>query len=189
VEAEVYAMASLFISLLLVRFTLGTRHGLPRKPMATNYLIGYWTVFGGTLHGSLTIPSIGLLYFFKHYKTVTVKNFIIANVVVISILLFIFKLLLPLTMSFFAGTEVFTVNELGMPFDSGTILVTILLSAAFYFGLKYTNNKGLVTFNTLILCVLFVLIGFSTWTMLPIRANANVNINENKPSDAREVLL
>jgi hypothetical protein len=32
-------------------------------------------------------------------------------------------------MSFFAGTEVFTV-ELGMPFD-GTILVTILLSAAF----------------------------------------------------------
>jgi hypothetical protein len=32
--------------------------------------------------------------------------------------LFIFKLLLPLTMSFFAGTEVFTVNELGMPFDS-----------------------------------------------------------------------
>jgi hypothetical protein len=30
--------------------------------------------------------------------------------------------------------------------------------------------------------------GFSTWTMLPIRANANVNINENKPSDAREVL-
>jgi hypothetical protein len=33
-------------------------------------------------------------------------------------------------MSFFAGTEVFTVNELGMPFD-GTILVTILLSAAF----------------------------------------------------------
>jgi hypothetical protein len=63
-------------------------------------------------------------------------------------------------MSFFAGTEVFTVNELGMPFDSGTILVTILLSAAFYFGLKYTNNKGLVTFNTLILCVLFVLMDF-----------------------------
>jgi hypothetical protein len=28
----------------------------------------------------------------------------------------------------------------------------------------------------------------STWTMLPVRANANVNINENKPSDAREVL-
>jgi hypothetical protein len=62
--------------------------------MATNYLIGYWTVFWVHFMALLTIPSIGLLYFFKHYKTVTVKNFIIANVVVISILLFIFKLLL-----------------------------------------------------------------------------------------------
>jgi hypothetical protein len=69
-----------------------------------------------------------------------------------------------------------------MPFDSGTILVTVLLSAAFYFGL----SKRLVTYNTLIYAIL-VLIGFSTWTMLPVRANANVIINETKPSDAREV--
>jgi hypothetical protein len=36
--------------------------------------------------------------------------------------------------------------------------------------------------------VFFILIGFSTWMMLPIRANANTVINENKPSDAAEVL-
>ncbi|RZM21735.1 MAG: hypothetical protein EOO88_31745 [Pedobacter sp.] len=42
--------------------------------------------------------------------------------------------------------------------------------------------------NTVLLCLLFILIGFSTWTMLPIRSNANVVINENKPSDAAEVL-
>jgi hypothetical protein len=190
VEAEVYAMASLFIALL---FWLGLRWEQDMDtPRGNRWLLLISLViglsFGVHFMALLTIPSIGLLYFFKHYKTVTVKNFIIANVVVISILLFIFKLLLPLTMTFFASTEVFTVNSLGMPFDSGTILVTILLAAAFYFGLKYTNNKGLVTYNTLILCVLFVLIGFSTWTMLPIRANANVIINENKPSDAREVL-
>jgi hypothetical protein len=46
----------------------------------------------------LTIPAIGFLYFFKKYKVVTLKNFIIANIVVIAVLLFIFKLLLPLTM-------------------------------------------------------------------------------------------
>ena len=190
VEAEVYAMASLFISLL---FWLGLRWEQDMdSPRGNRWLLVISLVvglsFGVHFMALLTIPSIGLLYFFKNYKTVTVKNFIIANVVVISILLFIFKLLLPMTMAFFAKTEVFTVNSLGMPFDSGTILVTVLLSALFYFGLKYTNNKGLVTYNTLILCVLFVLIGFSTWTMLPVRANANVIINENKPSDAREVL-
>ena len=190
VEAEVYAMASLFISLL---FWLGLRWEQDMdSPRGNKWLLIISLVvglsFGVHFMALLTIPAIGFLYYFKHYKTVTIKNFIIANVVVISILLFIFKLLLPLTMAFFAKTEVFTVNDLGMPFDSGTILATVLLCALFYFGLKHTNNKGLITYNTLILCVLFILIGFSTWTMLPIRANANVIINENKPSDAREVL-
>ena len=190
VEAEVYAMASLFIALL---FWLGLRWEQDMdKPRGNRWLLIISLVvglsFGVHFMALLTIPAIGFLYFFKHYKVVTIKNFIIANVVVVAILLFIFKLLLPLTMGFFGQTEVFMVNSLGLPFDSGTIFVTILLIALFYFGLKYTNNKGLITFNTLILCVLFILIGFSTWIMLPIRANANTVINENKPSDAREVL-
>mgnify|MGYP007000324479 len=39
-----------------------------------------------------------------------------------------------------------------------------------------------------ILCVLFLLVGFSSWLMIPIRANANTVINENSPSDARSLL-
>ena len=190
VEAEVYAMASLFIALL---FWLGLRWEQDMdKPRGNKWLLIISLVvglsFGVHFMALLTIPAIGFLYFFKNYKVVTIKSFLLANVIVIAILLFIFKLLLPMTMGFFGKTEVFMVNSLGLPFDSGTILVTILLAALFYFGLKYTNNKGLATYNTLILCVLFILIGFSTWTMLPIRANANTVINENKPSDAREVL-
>jgi len=190
VEAEVYAMASLFIALL---FWLGLRWEQDmNKPRGNKWLLIISLVvglsFGVHFMALLTIPAIGFLYFFKNYKVVTVKSFLIANVVVIAILLFIFKLLLPMTMGFFGKTEVFMVNSLGLPFDSGTILVTVLLAALFYFGLKYTNNRGLVNYNTLILCILFILIGFSTWTMLPIRANANTVINENKPSDAREVL-
>jgi hypothetical protein len=190
VEAEVYAMASLFIALL---FWLGLRWEQDMEtPRGNRWLLIISLVvgltFGVHFMALLTIPAIGFLYFFKHYKEVTIKNFIIANVVVVAILLFIFKLLLPLTMAFFGKTEVFMVNSLGLPFDSGTIFVVLLLIAFFYFSLKYTHNKGLVKYNTLILCILFILIGFSTWMMLPIRANANTVINENKPSDAREVL-
>ena len=190
VEAEVYAMASLFIALL---FWLGLRWEQDMdKPRGNRWLLIISLViglsFGVHFMALLTIPAIGFLYYFKNYKVVTIKNFIIANIVVIAVLLFIFKLLLPMTMGFFGQTEVYMVNSMGLPFDSGTIFVTILLVALFYFGLKYTKNKGLVTFNTLILCILFILIGFSTWLMLPIRANANTVINENKPSDAREVL-
>jgi hypothetical protein len=91
-------------------------------------------------------------------------------------------------MAFFGKTEIFMVNNFGLPFNSGTIFVGLLFIAFFFFGLKYTREKGLVFYNTIILCVLFILIGFSTWMMLPIRANANTVINENKPSDAAEVL-
>ncbi|MDI5948812.1 glycosyltransferase family 117 protein [Flavobacterium yafengii] len=190
VEAEVYAMASLFIALL---FWLGLRWEQDMdKPRGNKWLLIISLVvglsFGVHFMALLTIPAIGFLYFFKNYKVVTLKNFIIANVVVIAILLFIFKLLLPMTMGFFGKTEVFMVNSLGLPFDSGTIFVALVLIAFFYFGLKYTKQKGFIFYNTIILCILFILIGFSTWMMLPIRANANTVINENKPSDAAEVL-
>jgi hypothetical protein len=190
VEAEVYAMATLFIALL---FWLGLRWEQDMdNPKGNKWLLVISLViglsFGVHFMALLTIPSIGFLYYFKHYKTITIKNFIVANIVVVSVLLFIFKLLLPLTMAFFGKSEVFMVNELGMPFDSGTIFVVLLLIAFFYFGLRFTNQKGYVQINTIILCVLFILIGFSTWMMLPIRANANTPINENKPSDAAEVL-
>lgn len=190
VEAEVYAMASLLISLL---FWLGLRWEQDMNTargdkwlLIISLVIGL--SFGVHFMALLTIPAIGFLYYFKNYKEVTIKNFLIANVVVIAILLFIFKLLLPLTMAFFGKTEVFMVNDLGLPFDSGTIFVALIFIAFFYFGLKYTKQKGLVFYNTIILCILFILIGFSTWMMLPIRANANTVINENKPSDAAEVL-
>ena len=190
VEAEVYAMAMLFISLL---FWLGLRWEQEmHEPRGNRWLILISLVvglsFGVHFMALLTIPSIGFLYFFKNYKKVTVKNFIFANIIIVAVLLFIFKLLLPYTLALFGKTEIFMVNSLGLPFNSGTIFSLLFIIAFFYFGLKYTRAKNHPTYNTILLCILFVLIGFSTWMMLPIRANANTPINENKPSDAAEVL-
>jgi MFS family permease len=190
VEAEVYAMASLFIAILL---WLGLRWEQEmHTPRGNKWLLIISLVvglsFGVHFMALLTIPAIGFIYFFKNYEKVTVKNFIIANVVIVAVLLFIFKLLLPYTMALFGKTEIFMVNNMGMPFNSGTIFMTIVIIGFFYFGLQYTKKKGLPFYNTLLLCILFIFIGFSTWMMLPIRANANVVINENRPSDAAEVL-
>lgn len=190
IEAEVYAMASLFISLLI---WLGLRWEQEMNtPKGNRWLLLISLIiglsFGVHFMALLTIPAIGFLYFFKNYKKVTVKNFIIANIIIVAILLFIFKLLLPYTLAFFGKMEIFMVNSIGLPFNSGTIFALLLIIAFFYFGLKYTRKNGHPFYNTIILCILFLLIGFSTWMMLPIRANANVVINENKPSDAAEVL-
>jgi len=190
VEAEVYAMASFLIALL---FWLGLRWEQEMEtPRGNKWLLLISLViglsFGVHFMALLTFPAIGFLYFFKKYKTVTVKNFLLANVIIVAILLFIFKLLLPFTLGFFGKTEIIMVNNLGLPFNSGTIFAFLFIVATFYFGLQYTKKKGYVFYNTLILSTLFILIGFSTWVMLPIRANANTPINENKPSDAAEVL-
>ena len=190
VEAEVYSMASLFIALL---FWLGLKWEEELETERGNKWVILISLviglsFGVHFLALLALPSIGMLYYFKTQKNITVKNFIVANVVILAILMFIFKFLLPYTLSFFAKTEIFAVNSLGLPFNSGTILAFLLIVAGFYFGLSYTKKKEFIRLNTLLLCVLFILIGFSTWIMLPVRANSNININENKPSDAAEVL-
>ncbi|MEM6720241.1 MAG: DUF2723 domain-containing protein [Bacteroidota bacterium] len=190
VEAEVYAMAICIMSLM---FWLALRWADEmHTPRGNKWLILISLVvglsFGVHFMGLLTIPAIGMIYFFKNYKVVTIKNFILANVISVGVLLFIFKLLLPNVLRLFGYLEVFFVNSFGMPFNSGSIIAALLVIGIFYYGLNYTRKKNLPIINTIILCTVYILIGFSTWLMIPIRANANTIINENNPSDARSLL-
>ena len=190
VETEVYAMATLIMSIL---FYLGLRWEqemhLPRGNrwlVLISFVVGL--SFGVHFMGLLTIPAIGLIYFFKNYKPITLKKFILANLAVVGILMFVFKLLAPNILRYFSALEVFFVNSVGLPFNSGTVIAGVLLVSFFYYLLNYTIKNNLKTINTISLCVLFILIGFSSWIMLPIRANSDVVINENDPSDARQLL-
>jgi hypothetical protein len=190
VEAEVYAMASCLMAILFYVGLLWERDMF--KPRGNRWLILIAFIiglsFGVHFMGLLTIPAIGFLYYFKNVKNITVKNFIVANLVVVGILMFIFKLLLPYSLAFFGEAEVFFVNSLGLPFNSGTIIAALALVAFFYFGLNYTRKQNYIHINTILLCILFIFIGFSSWIMLPIRANAGTVINENRPDNARELL-
>ena len=190
VEAEVYAMATCILSIL---FWLGLRWEADMdKPRGDRWLVLIAFVvglsFGVHFMGLLTIPAIGMLYYFKTTDTVTIKGFVFANILSIAVLLFIFKLLLPSTLAYFGYAEVFFVNQIGLPFHSGTIAAGLSLIAFFVYTLQVTHRKNWVQLNTTLLCVLFILVGFSSWLMLPIRANANTVINENAPTDARALL-
>jgi hypothetical protein len=189
VEAEVYAMAMLITSAM---FWLGLRWEedmlTPRGDrwlVLIAFLIGL--SFGVHFMGLLTVPAIGMLYYFKHY-TFSWKSFAVANVVSVAVLLFIFKLLLPLTLAYFGNAEVFFVNNFGLPFNSGTIIAGVSILVFYIWGLRLTQQKKWVQANTGLWCIIFILIGFSSWIMLPIRANANTVINENAPTDARALL-
>ena len=190
VEGEVYAMSSFLMALL---FWLGLRWEAEiDKPQGNKWLLLISFVvglsFGVHILSLLVIPSIVFLYIFKKYNIINFKQFVIANIASIFVLFFVFKLLFPYTLKYFSALELFFVNAIGLPFNSGSIIASIIVVILFYVGLNYTHKKQLIGANTLILSVLFIMIGFSSWMMLPIRANANTTINENNPSSARELL-
>ena len=190
VEGEVYAMSSFLMALL---FWLGLKwESEMQTPRGNKWLVLISFVvglsFGVHILSLLVIPSIVMLYFFKTYKEINLKTTTIATLISVVVLMFVFKFLFPFTLQFFSSSELFFINSIGMPFNSGTIIAGIVLIALFYVGLNWTRKKDKVAANTLILSLLFIMIGFSSWIMLPIRANANTTINENNPSSARELL-
>ena len=190
VEGEVYAMSSFLMALL---FWLGLKwESEINTPRGNKWLVIISFVvglsFGVHILSLLVIPAIVLLYFFKTYPTINFKTSAVATVISVLVLAFVFKFLFPFTLKFFSASELFFINSIGLPYNTGSIIAGIILVVAFYFGLNYTRKKKKVLANTLILSVLFIMIGFSSWIMLPIRANANTTINENDPSSARELL-
>ena len=190
VEAEVYAMATLILSVL---FWMGLKweseffeERSERWLILISFVIGL--SFGVHFMGLLALPSIGLIYYFKNFSKFSFKKFLLANIFSVSILLFIFKLLLPSTLKLFGYLEVFFVNEIGLPFNSGTVFTAFLIIFILYSLFKYSIKNKLYGFNTILLCITFMFIGFSSWLMIPIRSNANTVINENSPKDARSLL-
>ncbi len=190
VETEVYAMASFIMALLLwlgLKWTDSLEEARGNRwLLLICFLIGF--TFGIQFMGFLAIPSIGLLYYFKKYRTTTVKNFLLANLLVITLLILVYKFSLTYVLKLFGWSEVFFINSIGLPFNSGTIIMGLVFISAFYFGLRYTRKNQFFMGNTIVLCVMFLILGFSSWLMLPIRANADTVVNENDPSDARSLL-
>ena len=190
VETEVYAMASFVMALLLwlgLKWVDNLEDERGHKwLLLICFMIGL--VFGIQFMGFLAIPSIGLLFYFKKYKTTTVKNFLLANVLVIGILMLVYKFSLTYVLKLFGWSEVFFINEVGLPFNSGTIIMGLIFISVFYFALRYTRKNDFTTGNLIVLCLMFLILGFSSWLLLPIRANAKTVVNENNPEDARSLL-
>ena len=190
VEGEVYAMSSLLTALLFwlaLKWENDFDHPYAHRwLLLISFVIGL--SFGIHILSLLVIPAIVFVYFYKQNKTVDTKKFIIANLVAVAILVVVFKIVFPYTLRFFSVLELFFVNQIGLPFNSGSIIAGVLLIVGFVFALRYTREKNLILLNTGVLCLLFMMIGFSSWLMLPIRSNVETNINENSPKSARELL-
>ena len=189
VEGEVYAMSSFFTAIIVWLITkwdavADTERG-NKWLVVIALFIGL--SIGVHLMAILAVPLICYVYYARKYKF-TVKSFIIANIITVAILAFTFKIIFPLTMTFFGKTEIYVVNNLGMPFHSGSIIASIILIGFLYGVFKLSKKYASALVNTIAWCVTFMLVGFSCWLVIPIRANANPHMNLNDPDTALGVL-
>lgn len=191
VEGEVYAMSSLFTSIAFWAI-LKWENEIDHSPRAHRWLILIAYIIGLSIGVHilvfLTIPAIVMVYFYKTDQKISRNKFIIYNLIGILILGSIFSAIIPFVLNMFGKLEIFMVNTIGMPFNTGTILTLILIGGASAYGLIFTRKKESPIWNTLILSVLFILLGYSSFVTLAVRSNANTPIDENNPEDAMSLL-
>ncbi|MCY0968320.1 glycosyltransferase family 117 protein [Chryseobacterium wangxinyae] len=185
VEGEVYSMASLFIAILVWLITKWeneyTESDNERWIILIFFIVGLSV--GVHMMCMLAIPAVCLVYYTRNYEF-TWKNFLWANGITLGILIVVFKIIFPVIMSLFGKLEIFFVNGIGLPFHTGTIAGFIILVALCYFILKYARQAKKNIYQTIALSVVYMMIGFSCWMVIPIRANANPPMNLNDPDTA-----
>lgn len=190
VEGEVYAMSTMFTTLTL--WAAVKWYGMEDKPEADKWLLlAIYTAglsIGVHLLSLLTFPALGLLYYFKKYKNISITGFILALIGGAFMIWIVQKAVIVGVPSLWAQMELLTVNGMGLPIHSGVIPTVLILGALSFFAIRWArkNNNGLM--ERLFVALTLLVISFSTIGVVVIRANANPPINMNNPSDAMRLI-
>jgi hypothetical protein len=189
VEGEVYAMSSFFTA--IVFWAILKWEEVADEPHSLRWIILIAFLMGLSigvhLLNLLAIPAIVFVYYFKRYK-ITRNGFILASIISVLTLGIVQAGIIPGIVSWAAKFELFFVNSLGLPFNSGTIFYFILVLSASIWGLWYTTKKNKAALNTGILAITMLLIGYSSFFTLVIRSQANTPMDENNPENAINLL-
>ena len=184
VEAEVYAMSSFFTAFVfwgILKWELiEDESKANRWILLIAYMMGL--SIGVHLLNLVTIPALGLIYYFKKYKP---SRWGVIGTLLISgmIIIFINDFIIPGLPTIAGSFEVFFVNTLRLPFGSGALFFSLLIVAGLVYGIYTTHKKGKVVWNTFLLSTAFILIGYMSYAVVVIRSNYNPPIDENDPSD------
>ncbi|MFA6949379.1 MAG: DUF2723 domain-containing protein [Lentimicrobiaceae bacterium] len=190
VEGEVYAMSSFFTAVVFWAILkweeqYNQKHSI-RWIILIAYLVGL--SIGVHLLNLLAIPAISFILYFKKYPNVTRKGIISTAIISVLVLSLVNFVIVPGVVDLAAKFELFFVNTIGLPFNTGTLIYFAVIIGGLAYGIVWSQRKRKFILNTVILSLTFILIGYSSFLMLVIRANANTPINENDPDDAISLL-
>ena len=161
VEAEVYAYSSAFTA--IVFWMILKWEDQADQPHSDRWLIliMYMTGLSIGVHllNLLCLPAIVLVYAYRKFPTIDVKGSLVALFASFVIVAGVLYGVVPGIITVGGCFELFFVNVLHCPFNTGEIIYIILL------------------------CMLMLMIGYSSYAVIVIRSSANPPMDQNSPED------
>ena len=190
IEGEVYALSSMFTALVVWLMLKWEEEA--DQPRASRWivLIAYLMGLSIGVHilNLLTIPALVFIYYFRTVQTVTWRGFFYAMLIAGAILLVINGIIIPYTVYVGAMFDLFFVNTLGLPVNSGMVFFALALIGGLGWASWATHKRGKVVWNVILLSSTMILVGFSSYASMTIRAAANPPMNSNKPDNPHALL-
>lgn len=182
VESEVYALSTLFTAITFWAILKWERELDDRWLVFIAFMIGL--SIGVHLLSLLTIPAVVLIYYFKKatrpdWKGL-LKAFVAGCLLVGIVQFFLIQYLVLLAAKF----DLFFVNQLGTAFGAGALFFLLLVAASLIAGILYTIKTNKYQLNLGLICLTCLLIGYSSYFLIIIRANAKTSLNLSNPDNA-----
>ena len=187
IEGEVYALSSMFTALVVWLMLKWEEEADQPHSSRWIVLIAYMMGLSIGVHilNLLTIPA---LVFIRTTEKVTFKGIVYATLIAGAILIFVNNIIIPYTVYVGAMLDLFFVNTLGLPVNSGMVLFALALIGGMGWASWYTHRKGKVVWNIVLLSTTMILIGFSSYASVTIRAAANPPMNSNNPHNPHALM-
>ena len=184
VEGEVYASSSLFTAVVFWLILKWDEHadeeGSDKWLILIMYLMGL--SIGVHLLNLLTIPAIGLVYYFRKYEF-SWEGLFYAFLASCAVLLVILYGIIPGYPTVLGWFELLFVNGFGCPFNTGLAVAIVLTVALLVWAIWYTRKREWRWANTSVLMLTVILIGYSSYAALVIRSNADTPMDQNSPDN------
>lgn len=185
VEAEVYAISSFFTAFvfwaILKWETIESESNQNKWIILIAYMMGL--SIGVHLLNLVTIPALALIIYFRKSKKISTLGIVSSLLISSFIIILIIEGIIPGLPSLASFIERFFVNSIGLPFGSGIIFFIILFILTLIYLIRYSELKEKVILNTSLLSLTFILIGYSSYSLVLIRSSYNPPIDENNPEN------
>jgi hypothetical protein len=187
VEGIVFGVSPLFISVAF--WAIGKWEEKADEPGADRWIIFIAYIIGLSigvhLLSLLSIPAIVMTFYFRRFKY-SMRGMLLAFLAACVLTGVVQILVIQDTVKVMGWFELLFVNDMNLPFNSGCYFFLLLLAIAIILGVRWAIRKGRRTIELAIYCFAFILIGYSSYAVILIRANAGPAINMqnvNNPID------